>query len=260
METIPEYGVINQVQPIPRAEATHTTHNVGLVKSSDYLQIRRLEIQRWLSILIPKVEVFRGITIIDKTPGAPNTFLLMIENELVNDIHFDEHRRVLAELAILRLDWTFKKRYFIELSDFYPSEKQIEALLNPTMILLTRQEFALKIRKAKEEGKREAENEQPPALQMSEREKQLMEQVDKLFKEKTAERKTEAEYKKQITDLRLENIRLQNKVEAMKDSRLKKEREVLEEIREHNIKKNEKPNGMNRIGALLKQEYQEMLR
>lgn len=207
-----------------------------------------MEIQVWLSVLIPKVEVFRGITLIPEDPCEPSTFLPMLKHELVRDRGFDSNKRRLAELWILRGDWTFKKRYFLELSDFYPSEQQIKSLVNDTMVLLSRNELALKVRKAKEEGKREAESQIPPPSPPDEREKQLYGIIDKLLLEKKDIQNQESERNSELVALRLEVERQKKLIENMKDARLRKEREVMEEIKNHNTNRNR---GAQRLGNLL---------
>lgn len=219
METAPEYAVTKKGQQKANKETTHTTPSGGLVKSSDFLQIRRMEIQRWLSVIIPKVEAFRGITIVDKGEEAKNVFLLMLENELVNDFSFDSNRQKLAEISLLKLDWTYKKAYFLELSDFYPSEQQIKSFMaSSSMVLMTRDELALKVRKATENAIRDYEASQPPPQPLSEQEKVLHEAWIEFYKER-------AKTKDELTHLQaqLNVLEYRNKFLETRNSELRKE-------------------------------------
>lgn len=59
-----------------------------------------------------------------------------------------------AELWLLRGDWTYKKQYILELSDFYPSENQMRQFKEGT-VTVTLAAYRKKLMEAKESGKNE---------------------------------------------------------------------------------------------------------
>lgn len=63
---------------------------------------------------------------------------------------YDELSRKTAESWILYGDWSYRKADQLTLNDFYPSSEQLaRGLNNKDLIVMSRQEFNLKIQKAK---------------------------------------------------------------------------------------------------------------
>ena len=79
---------------------------------------------------------------------------LFIFEQLKSDRQYGDMMMNQAELWLLRGDWTYKKQYILELSDFYPSENQMRQFKEGT-VTVTLALYRKKLMEAKESGKNE---------------------------------------------------------------------------------------------------------
>lgn len=106
-----------------------------------------MALRRWLSELLPKINFFRKILVDEQTA-------LFIFEQLKSDRQYGDMMMNQAELWLLRGDWTYKKQYILELSDFYPSENQMRQFKEGT-VTVTLALYRKKLMEAKESGKNE---------------------------------------------------------------------------------------------------------
>lgn len=109
--------------------------------------MRQSALKAWLASLLPKINFFRKIKVDDQTA-------LFLFEQLRTDMSYGDMMMNQAELWLLRGDWTYKKQYILELSDFYPSENQMRQFKEGT-VTVTRAAYQKKLMEAKESGKNE---------------------------------------------------------------------------------------------------------
>jgi hypothetical protein len=101
-----------------------------------------MEIKDWVTDMAEKCFLVRGI----------ETSLKRIDSiieHLNNYGKYDELSRETAKNWILFGDWTYRRNEQLTLNDFYPSSEQLSKGLNSKdLILLSRQEYQLRIQKA----------------------------------------------------------------------------------------------------------------
>ncbi len=101
-----------------------------------------MEIKDWVTDMAEKCFLVRGIETSLKRIDA-------IIEHLNNDGKYDELSRGTAKNWILYGDWTYRRNEQLTLNDFYPSSEQLlKGLNSKDLILLSRQEYQLRIQKA----------------------------------------------------------------------------------------------------------------
>lgn len=186
---------------------------------------------------------------------------------LIADPSYDNSKMVNAERWCDYGDWSYKgKEQLLTIQDFYPTKEQLESLAkNGDYVMFTRQEYALKIRKAKEEAIRdfEADLAKQPKKPLSEQEQGLcdgwfelgMERSKKMFE--TLALKTEIRKKDtRIAELQ-EEVRHWRRSEEEKMEKLNKDkRKIMKKIKNEMKKPN--AHGEQSISALLHKFKQEI--
>jgi hypothetical protein len=100
-----------------------------------------MEIKDWVTDMAEKCFLVRGIETSLKRIDA-------IIEHLNNYGKYDELSRETAKNWILFGDWTYRRNEQLTLNDFYPSSEQLSKGLNSKdLILLSRQEYQLRIKK-----------------------------------------------------------------------------------------------------------------
>lgn len=153
---------IQQVLPMVSQEISNSsgmTSNVvsglALTKRTDEDPARTKARRLWYSDTLAKLATFRKITV---TPIEEALILSELE-----DARFTHDEAILAELWILKGDWTYEgKDAKLKLSDFYPDVRKIQYLLDQREIMVIKKvDHQALIKKTFERGKQEGEMARP---------------------------------------------------------------------------------------------------
>ncbi len=161
----------------------------------------------WVTEFVKEITLLRSLGVI--TAAQIEAFTLY----LFKDERYDEQMMKAAERWCKEGDWTWKGPSMIfTIQDFYPTKEQLESVnRRGDYIILTRNELALKIRKAAENAIRDYEASLPPPKTLSEQEKVLNDAWIEFYKVRSKTKDELSHLQAQVNTLENRNKFLENR-------------------------------------------------